>query len=522
MQINLPRRSGNTNSSTIEANQLVIIGANGSGKTRFGHKLLKLNSNSIFIYSQKSLQIPNAIYLNSMEQAEHDFFDGNVIQINKHNVSNRENQKPNNVLDDFEQLLKLLFAEESVISTKFRKASIISKQIDIPKTRLDVVKEIWESIITHKKLNLDDLSINLSGYSGTEMSDGERLLLYIIGQVMSAKRNQIIIIDEPENHLHKSVIKKLYNQLENAREDCVFIYLTHDIDFAFTRESAAKIWTKTYFNNEIWDYEVLPQDLPLPEQLYLSILGSRKPVIFLEGDSSSLDYKIYEQVYFDYTIQPLGSCEKVIQCVKSFNEQRSFHNIMSFGIIDRDRRQDRDVKNLNDKNIWVLDVAEVENLLLIEPIVKAIALRMHKDANSVFNQVKQNIIEFFTRQLSPQILLHFKETLRQNFISLSNFTHKTIEDVIIEIDSNYSNINKEDLYEDVKNGFKDIIKRNDYNSILRVFNFKKVLIINSKVCELTGIKDKDEYIKLAIAMLKKKDTEGASIRNGIDNKILKI
>lgn len=93
------------------------------------------------------------------------------------------------------------------------------------------------------------------------------------------------------------------------------------------------------------------------------VLGSRKPIIFLEGDASSIDYELYEQVYPEYTIKPLGSCEKVIQTVKAFNEQNGFI-IISFGIIDKDRRPESDVIKLNSKNIWVLDVAEAENLLL--------------------------------------------------------------------------------------------------------------------------------------------------------------
>mgnify|MGYP003460021106 CR=1 FL=1 len=44
---------------------------------------------------------------------------------------------------------------------------------------------------------------------------------------------------------------------------------------------------------DLWDYEILNEEMPIPEQLYLEVLGSRKPVIFLEGDNSSIDYEIY-------------------------------------------------------------------------------------------------------------------------------------------------------------------------------------------------------------------------------------
>lgn len=58
----------------------------------------------------------------------------------------------------------------------------------------------------------------------------------------------------------------------------------------------------------------------------------------------------------------------------------------SFGIIDRDRRPASDIVKLNSKNIWVLDVAEAENILLEENIVKAVADHIGRNADDTFNQ----------------------------------------------------------------------------------------------------------------------------------------
>lgn len=242
------------------------------------------------------------------------------------------------------------------------------------------------------------------------------MIFYLIGEVVSVPEDSIVIIDEPEMHIHKSIVKTLFDLIEKERDDCSFIYLTHDIDFAFTRQNAKKIWTKGY-EKDVWDYEILDNEAPIPEQLYLEVLGSRKPVLFIEGDNSSIDYELYEQVYSDRTLKPLGSCDKVIQTVKSFNEQKDFHHIKSNGIIDRDRRTQEDISRLNKKNIWVLDVAEAENLLLLEDIVKIVAKHMGKNPDDVFSEVKNNIIKFFRSQLESQVLLHFKEELKHQLIN---------------------------------------------------------------------------------------------------------
>ena len=353
------------------------------------------------------------------------------------------------------------------------------------------------------------------------MSDGERVIFYLIAEVVCSPENSIIIIDEPEMHIHKSLVKDLFDSIEILRADCSFIYLTHDIDFAFSRQNASKIWAKSYEGNNVWDYELLNEELPIPEQLYLEVLGSRKPVIFIEGDNSSIDYQLYEQVYSDNTLKPLGSCDKVIQTVKSFNEQNGFHHIDSNGIIDRDRRKNDDIIRLNSKQVWVLDVAEAENLLLLEEIIKSVAIHMGKNPNDIFEQVKSNLLAYFETQLENQILIHFQEALRHEMIRASSFSTKNIADVILEVDTSISTINKQDIFDNIKLQFEAIIANSDYPGLLRVFNLKKALIPESKVCTLTSINNKESYLKLVLTLLKKKDSTSVIIAKSIDDKIIK-
>lgn len=72
------------------------------------------------------------------------------------------------------------------------------------------------------------------------MSDGERVIFYLIGQCLAAPENGIIVIDEPELHLHKSIQIPLWSEIEKLRNDCLFVYLTHDVDFASAKENSKK------------------------------------------------------------------------------------------------------------------------------------------------------------------------------------------------------------------------------------------------------------------------------------------
>ena len=73
------------------------------------------------------------------------------------------------------------------------------------------------------------------------MSVGERSVLYLAAQVLRVPESKIIIMDEPEVHLHPSLMGYLWDALEKVRPDCLFIYITHDVDFVTSRRASDTI-----------------------------------------------------------------------------------------------------------------------------------------------------------------------------------------------------------------------------------------------------------------------------------------
>ena len=213
----------------------------------------------------------------------------------------------------------------------------------------------------------------------------------------------------------------------------------------------------------------------------------------------------------------MGSCTKVIEIVKSFNEQSSFHNIKAYGLIDRDRRNEEEIEKLNSKDIWVLNVAEVENLFLEDNIIKEIASHMGKNSDNVLKEVEKNIYLFFEKEIKNQIRLKFKEVIQKRFYELTQKISND-EDIIKQLDSNYNTIDKEKIYDEIKDEFSNYVSSKDYKSILRVFN-NKGLIANSNLCKLTGLDRKEAYIDLVLSLLKKDDGISNTIRKAIINQI---
>jgi len=530
MKVILPNKLNSTGQVTVDSKSIIVIGANGSGKTRFGSAIeAKYNNVTHRISAQKSLSMPEQVSPTSKENAENDFFYGYAAGGLQHKVGQRWGGKPNTfLLNDYQKLMVLLFTEEFEKSIKFKDAYNPGQADDKPVTKLDRIQNIWEEVLPHRKLvkkagKIETYPIGSpnKNYNAAEMSDGERVIFYLIGEVVSVPKDSILIIDEPDMHLHKSITKKLWDKIEQERPDCTFIYLTHDIDFAFSRQDSTKIWAKG-FDGTSWDYEILEDNLELPEQLYLELLGSRKPILFIEGDDSSIDYKLFQLVFSEHTIKPLGSCTKVLETTKSFGEQNSFHQIASFGLIDRDRRTDEQISHNNNPNIWVAEVAEVENFLLLEEIIKVVASNMMKNPKEVFEAVKNSVIEFFKTQIDYQAVQHTISRIELIFKNATNYNSvKEFKDLEESLSNFWNNQDFKKIHGEIKSTFKKLIETNDYNGILKVFN-NKGLLTNSSVAGLCDLNSKNNaYLNYILSILKQKSVSSDTIKKAIIEKIKK-
>ncbi len=383
-------------------------------------------------------------------------------------------------LNDFEKLMVYLFSEHTEQSTKYLDDSKKSQtRITPPITKLDLVKNTWEKILPHRELIISGLRIQTcvkgskdSVYSSSEMSDGERVIFYLIGQCLAAPNDGIIIVDEPEIHLHKSIQAPLWREIENLRNDCLFIYLTHDVDFAISLRESKKIWLKG-FDGINWDWQIVPQMEDLPEDLLIQILGSRKPVVFVEGENGSYDSSLYSSILSDYLVIPCGSCSQVIQIVKSLKINKKIHRLTVFGIIDRDRRNDIEIKELERSDIYTLNVAEVENLFCVPEVIRIASKQLLREENDDVISVKKFVIKSIRDEIESQISLRVINEIKFR-LNCFNEKAKGKGGIIDELKRLTSSINIDDIYSENKSLFSSAVENNDYELILRIYNRKSL------------------------------------------------
>lgn len=141
------------------------------------------------------------------------------------------------------------------------------------------------------------------------------------------------------------------------------MYITHDLDFAVSRNVDEILWVKSFDGHNAWDYEFLPlmDYSDLPEGLLFEIIGTQKKVVFVEGEKNSYDYLFYQEILKDenYHVIPCGGCSQVVNYVKVKNAYSKFSHINVYGIIDRDFRMENEINSLESDGIFTLEVAEV-------------------------------------------------------------------------------------------------------------------------------------------------------------------
>jgi len=255
-ELNLPPKHTNSEPEILVCCEpVVIIGANGSGKSKLGFWIEQnqLNPKKLVhrISAQKSLDFPDYVQLKGLEQAENELL-GYVeptLPITERSVltskiwqrwpgSSRSNLDVGNALNDCEKALTLLFAKKSqrdseiVKLVKEMEFEGKNEQVKVPNSPDEILLNIWEALLPHRKLVIENGQIKVlnpasnSSYQARQMSDGERVAFYLMAQCLCVPDDSIVIVDEPEIHLHKSLMNEFWSKIEKANlTACLFILL---------------------------------------------------------------------------------------------------------------------------------------------------------------------------------------------------------------------------------------------------------------------------------------------------------
>ena len=452
----------------------VIFGKNGSGKTT----LLKKVSETI--YNSNSIIIP----ANRIVDYTVDRKSSTVVNFNL---------DYNQILSHENSIFYLTRLLNEIELKHYRSAikndkSISQKFIDLI-SLLDLEREI---VIESDFLNLKSQSENI--YQLNSASDGERMVIYLILSILLAPTNSYVFIDEPERHLNGSLLRILFDQLEELRTDLVFIYLTHITDFVESRSNVQLIYLEKGNTFGSWIFKDIEQFEDISLDVILNIEGSKNDLIFCEGDRNSIDYKILKTLYNNMEIVPVESCEQVKMNTKAVNNQQLKFRRKAYGVIDNDYMLDSEIDSLKNDNIYAIGFNEWENFLISSFIIDYVnnsflQKNINNIKNGIINHIKCNsydyiLSDFITKRYSKIILLNklkYGENLENNIDTLNKS-------------------NKEKLLKEVDIMENNLKSKADYDDLIAIVPGKQFL---KKVSKDLGFNTDKDYINMIVNLSNK-------------------
>ena len=413
MNWSIPQISGQSLPITLEANdRLFIVGANGSGKSALIQHLVSSNRGNSQI---KRISAHRQTWFNS---GSIDLTPQRRKQFDQQNTR-QEAEDQARWKDDYAQTRQsaVLF---DLVAKENARARLIARHIDGQNVE-EAKKIAAESVSPFDQLNellaLGTLAVTLknsndeeilaqhqdagSQFSIAQMSDGERNAAIIAATVLTVKPETVLLIDEPERHLHRSIIEPFLSALFERRRDCTFVISTHEISLPVANPQARVLMVRScqWSNNKAraWDVEVLQADAGLPEDLKRAILGSRKRILFVEGDSHSLDLPLYDALFPGLSVVPKEGCADVVKAVKGLRGSHDLHHVEAFGLIDKDYRSEDEVTQLAEYGVFALDVCSVESLYYCSDAIAAVTRRqaesLSRSADEMIESAKQKALD---------------------------------------------------------------------------------------------------------------------------------
>ena len=256
--INETTKNVSTKITLDKGEAIYIVGANGSGKTRLAryieqyiirnhgeNKTYRINAHRAIFLNIPRIQIKEA-------QAKQALLPNPTSQLSGKNQANRLTNQFGQLefYNDSDELLQYLFSQLHSIATNFYNDYNPNRPpVQKPTSKLEQLKSIFEKILPNKQLEhtVDTIRIKDTDkedyYPIIEASEGERSVFYLIGQILFPDPGTLIIFDEPEQHLHPSILTPLWNELKKIRPDCAFITISYDLNF-ITNQTGKKIYSQ--------------------------------------------------------------------------------------------------------------------------------------------------------------------------------------------------------------------------------------------------------------------------------------
>jgi ABC-type Mn2+/Zn2+ transport system ATPase subunit len=388
-KLSIPKADKSHLDLTIEVSEtLFVLGANGTGKSSLMHRFYgahhKNNTRRISAHRQTWFS-SSAVTLSPQQKRE-----------TESNIHGWDTSSEARWREEY-SAQRATIAIYDLIDAENVRARAIASAVDADNIALAqaLSKRDAPIKIINELLRLSNIPIEISvhaneqvvasksggaTYSIAELSDGERNALLIAANVLTAKNGTLILVDEPERHLHRSIISPLLTLLMGRRRDCAFIISTHEVMLPLDNPNARTLLIRgcNYAGSTVasWDADLVASKTEIAEDLKRDIFGSRRKLLFVEGAEQSLDKPLYSLVFPNVTVIAKSGCRDVEYAVSGIRDAADLHWVRAFGLVDNDRRTPEDIERLKGKGVYALPVFSIESIYY-HPEVQSRVVKRH-------------------------------------------------------------------------------------------------------------------------------------------------
>ena len=532
MDLTIPKTSGEPLTIPVEVGeQLYVVGANGTGKSALFQQWVTLvhgpTIKRIAAHRQTWFESGN---LNFTARSRRDFED-NSMDWDRQSDARWMDHSP------AEKQAAVLFDLVAKDNARYR---TIGQHVDDNKL-CEASAFASEAAPLFKQLNdllkLGTLTVSLSNsddeeilarhrnsdisFSIAQMSDGERAAVMMAANVLTIESGTVLLIDEPERHLHRSIIEPFLSALFGQRKDCTFIISTHEIALPIANPTAKVVMLRScnWQGDQAiaWDAEVLESGVDLPEDLKRDILGGRRRILFVEGTPNSLDLPLYGALFTGLSVIPKGSCDEVIRAVKGLRGSYEHHHVEAVGLIDRDDRTEDEVSELAQDSIFALDVYSVESLYYCSDAIDAVARRQAESLGSKSDEMISTATHSALKVIADTDGLSERMAARRSERLVCNrFAARLPDWKEIKATSGQLTINKpiENPFQDELDLFNNLNEAGDMDSLIKRYPLRESGVFDS-IAKALECGSRENHERMVVARVRDDESLAHKLRERI-------
>lgn len=350
----------------------------------------------------------------------------------------------NNVRDRFKDICSTLHRlkskEVTSVYNEYEKKKIDnSNSADVTLTKLKDPTEkyidIFGKLLYPKKMlpiDINSTTIQYKDEDGnkrqfSELSSGEREVVILTFDIITQNPSHcLILIDEPEVHLHPELTFRLIKALKAIGENNQYFLFTHSPDIIgnsldtgvhFVRPKV-RVPTGNQVvridENNIDAFQSIPN---IRETIGMVSVG--KKLLFVEGNNTSIDRNVFATIAkdakIDVAIIPSDSCTNINNMALMCETlEKGLFGVELFMVRDRDSLAPDQIATFGAKSkgrLIFLPFYHIENAFLLPKAIAVVAKKILISGAPTADQIEAKMIEYARQQLNHTISLYVKNEI---------------------------------------------------------------------------------------------------------------